>query len=153
MSTLLVKNIHTLVTMDDERREISNGALFVRDHIIEQVGTADTLPATADEILDLQGRHVVLPGLVNTHHHFFQTLTRAVPAAQNCDLFDWLKALYPIWSNLTSEGIYASAQMAAAELMLSGCTTASDHLYLFPNDCTLDDEIRAVQDYWPEVSR
>ncbi|WP_121967682.1 8-oxoguanine deaminase [Leptolyngbya sp. BC1307] len=146
MSTLLVKNIHTLITMDDERREIGNGALFVRDHVIEQVGTTDALPATADEILDLQGRHVVLPGLVNTHHHFFQTLTRAVPAAQNCDLFNWLKALYPIWSNLTSEGIYASAQMAAAELMLSGCTTASDHLYLFPNDCTLDDEIRAVQD-------
>ncbi|MGI8933532.1 MAG: amidohydrolase family protein, partial [Phormidesmis sp.] len=146
MSTLLVKNIHTLITMDDERREIGNGALFVRDHVIEQVGTTDALPAIADKILDLQGRHVVLPGLVNTHHHFFQTLTRAVPAAQNCDLFNWLKALYPIWSNLTSEGIYASAQMAAAELMLSGCTTASDHLYLFPNDCTLDDEIRAVQD-------
>ncbi len=146
MSTLLVKNIHTLVTMDDERRESGNGALFVRDHVIEQVGTTDALPATADDILDLQGRHVVLPGLVNTHHHFFQTLTRAVPAAQNCDLFNWLKALYPIWSNLTSDGIYASAQMTAAELMLSGCTTASDHLYLFPNDCTLDDEIRAVQD-------
>ncbi len=146
MSTLLVKNIHTLVTMDDKRREIRNGALFIRDHIIKQVGSTETLPTTADDILDLQGRHVVLPGLVNTHHHFFQTLTRAVPAAQNCDLFSWLQALYPMWSKLTAAGIYASAQMAAAELMLSGCTTASDHLYLFPNDCTLDDEIRAVQD-------
>jgi len=145
MGTLLVKNSHTLVTMDDERREIRRGGLFVRDHVIEQVGVTDALPVTADEVLDLSDRHVLLPGLVNTHHHFFQTLTRAVPAAQNATLFGWLQALYPIWSNLTSEGIYASTQMAAAELMLSGCTTASDHLYLFPNDCTLDDEIRAAQ--------
>ncbi len=146
MGTLLVKNIHTLVTMDDERREIRSGALFVRDNIVEQVGATANLPATADDVLDLHGRQVVLPGLVNTHHHFFQILTRAIPAAQNCDLFDWLKALYPIWSKLTSQGVYASAQMAAAELMLSGCTTASDHLYLFPNDCSLDDEIQAVQE-------
>ncbi len=146
MGTLLVKNSHTLVTMDDERREIKNGAIFVRDNVVEQIGATDDLPATADDVLDLKGRHVVLPGLVNTHHHFFQTLTRAVPAAQNCDLFNWLQTLYPIWSRLTGEGVYASAKMAAAELMLSGCTTASDHLYLFPNNCKLDDEIRAVQD-------
>ncbi len=146
MSTLLVKNIHTLVTMDDTRKEITGGALFVHDHVIEQVGTSETLPSTADEVLDLQNRYVVLPGLVNTHHHFFQTLTRAVPAAQNCDLFGWLQTLYPIWEKLTSQGVYASTQMAAAELMLSGCTTASDHLYLFPNDCRLDDGIRAAQD-------
>ncbi|MEM9152859.1 MAG: amidohydrolase family protein, partial [Cyanobacteria bacterium P01_F01_bin.3] len=146
MSTRLVKNIHTLVTMDDERRELRNGALFIRDNVIEQVGTTDLLPAAADDVLDLKGRHVVVPGFVNTHHHFFQVLTRAVPAAQNCDLFIWLQTLYPIWSNLTSEGVYASAHMAAAELMLSGCTTASDHLYLFPNDCTVDDEIRALQE-------
>ncbi len=146
MSTHLIKNIHTLITMDDERREIKNGAIFVRDNVIEQIGTTNKLPTDADNSLNLKGRHIVLPGLINTHHHFFQTLTRAVPAAQNCTLFDWLQALYPIWSKLTSKDIYASAQMAAAELMLSGCTTASDHLYLFPNDCTLDDEIRAVQD-------
>ena len=146
MSTLLVKNSHTLVTMDEDRREIFGGSIFVRDIVIEQVGTTDELPKAADEVLDLKSRHVVLPGLVNTHHHFFQTLTRAVPAAQNSDLFGWLQSLYPIWSNITSEGIYASAQMAAAELILSGCTTASDHLYLFPNDCTLDDEIRATRD-------
>lgn len=150
MGTLLVKNIHTLVTMDEERREIRGGALFVRDNVIEAVGTTDGLAtdklSTADEVLDLQGRHVVLPGLVNTHHHFFQTLTRAVPAAQNCSLFGWLQTLYPIWQNLTAADIYYSAQMAAAELMLSGCTTSSDHLYLFPNDCTLDEEIRAARD-------
>ena len=146
MATLLVKNIHTLVTMNTSREEIRGAAVFVRDNVIEHVGATATLPTTADEVLDLGGRHVVLPGLVNTHHHFYQTLTRAIPAAQNCDLFQWLKTLYPIWSNLTAEGVYVSAQMAAAELMLSGCTTSSDHLYLFPNDCTLDDEIRALGD-------
>src|SRR5882757_2667436 len=146
MSTLLVKNIHTLVTMDAARTELRNAAILVRDHVIEQVGPTAELPANADEVLDLQGRHVVLPGLVNTHHHFFQTLTRVIPAAQNCELFAWLKVLYPLWSRLTVEGLYASAQMCAAELMLSGCTTASDHLYLFPNGVTLDDEIRAVND-------
>ena len=144
MPTLLVKNIHTLVTMDATRRELRNGALLVRDNVIEQVGTTESLPQTADEVLDLQGRHVVLPGLVNTHHHFFQTLTRVIPAAQDCALFNWLQTLYPIWATLTSDGVYISAQMAAAELMLSGCTTASDHLYLYPNGCTLDDEIEAI---------
>ncbi len=146
MGTLLVKNIHTLVTMNASREEIRDAAIFVRDNVIEQVGATAALPATAEEVLDLRGRHVVLPGMVNTHHHFYQTLTRAIPAAQNCDLFQWLKTLYPIWSKLTAEGVYVSAQMAAAELMLSGCTTSSDHLYLFPNDCTLDDEIRALAD-------
>jgi len=146
MGTLLVKNIHTLVTMNAARAEIRDAAIFVRDHVIEQVGPTAALPATADEVLDLRGRHAVLPGLVNTHHHFYQTLTRVVPAAQDCDLFRWLQTLYPIWSRLTAEDVYVSAQMAAAELMLSGCTTSSDHLYLFPNDCTLDDEIRALRD-------
>jgi len=146
MATLLVKNIHTLVTMDDQRREIKNGALFVRDGVLEQVGITRELPVAADSVLDLHDRYVVLPGLVNTHHHFYQVLTRAVPGAQDCELFGWLKTLYPIWSNLTSEAIYTSALMAAAELMLSGCTTSSDHLYLFPNDCTLDDEIRAMRE-------
>jgi 8-oxoguanine deaminase len=146
MPTLLVKNIHTLVTMDAVRTEIRDAAILVRDHVIERVGKTAELPAAADEVLDLRGRHVVLPGMVNTHHHFYQTLTRAVPAAQDCDLFGWLKTLYPIWSRLTAEGVYVSAQMAAAELLLSGCTTSSDHLYLFPNDCRLDDEIRALRD-------
>ena len=144
MTTLLIKNIHTLVTMDSDRREIRNAAMIVRDNVIEHIGIIEELPQTADEILDLHDRHIVLPGLVNTHHHFFQTLTRVVPAAQNCDLFNWLKVLYPLWANLTAEGVYVSAQIAAAELILSGCTTASDHLYLYPNDCTLDHEIEAI---------
>lgn len=146
MATLLVKNIHTLATMDDDRREIRQGALLVRDHVIEQVGTTVDLPDTADEILDLGDRHIVIPGLVNTHHHFFQTLTRAVPPAQNHALFQWLTSLYPLWSKITPEVFRLSAQMAAAELILSGCTTASDHSYLFPNNCSLDDEIQAIQE-------
>src|ERR1700730_12057013 len=146
MTTLLIKNIHTLVTMNTMREELRNTAVLIRDHVIERVGRTADLPAGADEVLDFKGRHVVLPGLVNTHHHFYQTLTRAIPAAQNADLFSWLKTLYPIWSRLPSEGVRASAQLCAAELILSGCTTASDHLYIFPNDVTLDEEIRAVQD-------
>src|SRR5574341_786987 len=145
MATLLVKNIHTLVTMDKPRREIKNAALFARDGVIEQVGQLTELSA-ADEVLDLKGRHVVMPGLINTHHHFYQTLTRAVPVAQNAELFDWLKGLYPLWARVTPEHIYVSSKLCAAELMLSGCTTASDHLYMFPNGVRLDDEIRAIQE-------
>lgn len=146
MTTLLVKNIHTLVTLDSQRREIRGGAIWVQDNVIEQVGTTAELPDSANEILDLEDRYIVLPGLVNTHHHFCQTLTRAIPAAQNCDLFHWLQALYPLWGNLSAEAIYFSSQMAAAELILSGCTTTSDHHYIYPNDCTLDAQIRSVYD-------
>ncbi|MBN1565848.1 MAG: 8-oxoguanine deaminase [Anaerolineae bacterium] len=146
MGTLLVKNIALLVTMDETRREIEQGALFVRDNVIEAVGTtadlADRADA-ADEVFDLAG-HVVLPGLVNTHHHMYQSLTRVVRGCQNHELFDWLRTLYPIWEGLRSEAIYVSAKLAAAELILSGCTTSSDHLYIFPNDVTLEDEIRGV---------
>lgn len=143
MTTLLIKNAQLLVTMDDHRREISGGGLFIRDGFIEQVGSSSELPATADEVMDLSG-HIVLPGLINTHHHFYQTLTRAVPAAQNANLFNWLKTLYPIWARMNPEDIRLSTQTALAELALSGCTTASDHLYLFPNGSKLDDEIEAA---------
>lgn len=143
MTTLLVKNAHLLVTMDDERREIAGGGLFVRDNVIEAIGPGDTLPDTADTVLDLSG-HVVLPGLINTHHHLYQSLTRVI--AQDADLFTWLKTLYPIWANLTDEAIYVSTITGLAELALSGCTTSSDHLYIFPNDCTLDSQIRAAAD-------
>lgn len=146
MSTLLVKNIRILVTMDGWRREIHDASMLIRDHVIAQVGRIDELPDTADEVLDLHGKHLVLPGLVNTHHHFFQTLTRVLPSAQNCDLFNWLRTLYPIWQNITPECVYTSAQLAAAELILSGCTTSADHLYLYPNGATLDDEIHAIRE-------
>jgi 8-oxoguanine deaminase len=143
MSSLLVKNALVLVTMDETRREIPGGALLIRDNVIEQVGTTAELPSSADEVIDLAG-HVVMPGLVNTHHHMYQTLTRAVPGAQDHELFDWLCTLYPMWAGLRAEAITVSAKLAAAELVLSGCTTSSDHLYIFPNDVTLDDEIRGV---------
>jgi 8-oxoguanine deaminase len=142
MTTFLVRNISLLVTMDDRRREISDSGLFIRDGLIEQVGMTSELPEKADEILDL-GDFIVLPGLINTHHHFYQTLTRAVPAAQDANLFNWLKTLYPIWARMTPEDIQISTKTALAELALSGCTTASDHLYLFPNGSRLDDEIQA----------
>ena len=142
--TLLLKGATVVATMDDARREIADGAVFVRGHAIEAVGPAHELPADADEVLDCRGM-VVLPGLVNTHHHFFQTLTRAVPAAQDAELFGWLTALYPIWGGLTPEMFNVSAQVAIAELMLSGCTTASDHLYLYPNGGRLDDTIEAAR--------
>lgn len=145
MPTLLIKNATVLVTMDDRQREIADGGLFVRDGLIEQVGPSHELPTSADEILDLTG-HIILPGLVNTHHHFYQTLTRAVPAAQDANLFNWLKTLYPIWAGLTPEDIFISTQTALAELAFSGCTTASDHLYLFPNGSKLDDEIDAAKE-------
>ncbi len=142
MPTLLLKHIHTLVTMDAARREISDGAVFIRDNVIEAVGAPGDMPAqSADQTIELR-HHVVLPGLVNTHHHMYQSLTRAL--AQDLELFGWLKTLYPIWSRLAGEHVYVSAKLAMAELILSGCTTSSDHLYIYPNDVRIDDEIRAA---------
>jgi 8-oxoguanine deaminase len=143
MSTLLVRHAEVLVTMDGARRELHDGGLFARDGLIEKVGPTADLPASADEVLDLHG-HVLMPGLINTHHHLYQTLTRAVPAAQNANLFDWLVALYPIWARLSPAAINVSTQVGLAELALSGCTTASDHLYVFPPGCRLDDQIEAA---------
>ncbi len=145
MSTLLVRNASVLVTMDNQRREIAGGGLYIRDGFIEQVGNTQELPSEADTVLDLHD-HIVLPGLINTHHHFYQTLTRAVPAAQNANLFNWLKTLYPIWARMNPDDIFISTQTALAELALSGCTTASDHLYLFPNGSKLDDEIAGARE-------
>ena len=145
MATLLIKNADVVLTMDAARREIRNGALIVRDNVIENIGTTEELPKTADRVIDARGT-IVLPGLVNTHHHLYQTLTRAIPAAQDADLFHWLKTLYPIWAELTPDAVYTSALVGLAELILSGCTTAADHLYLFPNGSKLDDEIRAARE-------
>jgi cytosine/adenosine deaminase-related metal-dependent hydrolase len=141
--TLLVKNAAVLVTMDDARRELRDAGLYIEDNRIVAVGPTATLPATADEIIDLRG-HIVLPGLINTHHHMYQSLTRAVPAAQDVELFGWLETLYPIWARLTPEMIRVSALTAMAELILSGCTTSSDHLYLYPNGARLDDTIESA---------
>ena len=142
--TLLLRNATVVATMDDTRTEIADGCVLIRGREIAAVGPAATMIVDADEVVDCRGM-VVLPGLVNTHHHFFQTLTRALPAAQDADLFAWLRALYPVWRRLTPEMLEVSAQVAIAELMLSGCTTTSDHLYLYPNGARLDDTISAAQ--------
>src|SRR5215468_3035520 len=144
MTTLLITHAY-IVTMDDRQREIPDGSLFIRDGVIEEVSATPDLPSTAEEVLDLTG-HLVLPGLVNTHHHFYQTLTRAVPAAQDANLFTWLTTLYPLWARLTPADLFTATQTALAELALSGCTTAADHLYLFPNGARLDDEIAAAHE-------
>lgn len=147
MGSLLVKNIRQLVTMSDStEKEIRDGVIFVQDGVILFVGETVDLPLEyqeADETLILD-KHIVIPGLVNTHHHMSQSLTRVV--AQTYELFGWLTSLYPIWQNMTGEMIYTSAKLAMAELILSGCTTSSDHLYLYPNDVKLDDTIRAAQE-------
>jgi 8-oxoguanine deaminase len=145
MHTLLVQNATLLATMDDARRRIPRGSLYVEDNVIRRVGLAAELPAAADIVIDAQGM-VVLPGLVNTHHHLYQTLTRAVPGAQDAELFGWLTTLYPIWAGLTSEAVYVSALVGLSELILSGCTTVADHLYIYPNDSRIDDEIRAARE-------
>lgn len=141
--SLLVKNADVLVTMDEHRREIGGGGLYIEDNRIVQAGATSELPQAADEVLDLRG-HIVLPGLINTHHHMYQSLTRAIPAAQDGELFGWLTALYPMWARLTPEMIRVSTATAMAELILSGCTTTMDHLYVYPNGCRLDDAIEAA---------
>ena len=150
--TLLIKNADVLCTMlepqeyeKDTKGEITNGGLFARNGIIETVGESSSLPQIADTIIDMKG-HVVIPGMVNTHHHLFQNLTRAVPAAQNSELFGWLKTLYPIWSNIGPKHVYWSTALGLAELALSGCTTSSDHLYIYPNGAKLDDSLSAAAD-------
>jgi len=145
MSTLLLKDARLLLTMDGQRRRIAGGAIFCRDGVIEAVGPTAEVPSEADHIIDAAGM-VVLPGLINTHHHLYQTLTRALPAVQNAELFDWLVYLYPVWAEMTAEAVYNSALVGLAELLLSGCTTASDHLYLVPRDSSHDDEIRAARE-------
>lgn len=146
MATLLIRNIHTLITMNSDRQQIQNGSIIVRDNTIEWVGASSALPidrVKADRIINAD-RMIVMPGMVNTHHHLYQTLTRCL--AVDSTLFNWLKTLYPIWARMDAEAVYISALTGMAELILSGCTTSSDHLYLFPNGSKLDDEIRAAQE-------
>ncbi len=143
--TLLLRNALVVATMDDARREIAGGGVFVDGNRIVAVGAAHELPASADEVIDLSG-HVLLPGLVNTHHHMFQCLTRATPGGQDAELFGWLKAHYPIWARITPEMFHVAAKTAMAELILSGCTTSSDHQYLYVNGATLEQAIEAAAD-------
>ncbi|RZI90059.1 MAG: 8-oxoguanine deaminase, partial [Variovorax sp.] len=144
MTTLLIRHADRVATFDDARSELASASVFVRDNLIEAIGPAADLPQTADEVIDARG-HVVIPGLVNTHHHMYQTLTRAIPAVQDAELFSWLRGLYPIWAGLTPEMVRVSTQTAMAELLLSGCTTSSDHLYIYPNGVRLEDSIEAAE--------
>jgi cytosine/adenosine deaminase-related metal-dependent hydrolase len=157
MSTLLIKNATVLVTMNENRDEIKDGAILIEDNQIQWVGDSaaldsylsDTRPDLSREgvtkTIDASGC-VVLPGLVNCHHHLYQTLTRTIGTGSGKVLFDWLKFLYPIWAELTPEAVYVSAKIGLSELILSGCTTVADHLYLYPNGSKIDDEIRAAQE-------
>ncbi|GGR32002.1 8-oxoguanine deaminase [Deinococcus ruber] len=149
MTRTLLRRIHTLITMQGERAApappIHDAAVVVEDQQIVWLGAEKDLPAelaAGAAVRDLSG-HVVLPGLINTHHHLYQTLTRCL--APDAGLFDWLRTLYPIWLNLTPDAAYDSAQLGLAELALSGCTTSSDHLYLYPNGVRLDDTIHAAR--------
>lgn len=137
---LLIRNAVAVVTMDGARREIAGGDVLLRGGVIVAVGQGLT---TAGAVVEAAGC-VVTPGLVNTHHHLFQTLTRAVPGGQDALLFGWLRTLYPIWARFGPEEIFVSAQVGLAELALSGCSMTSDHLYLFPNGSRLDDTIAAA---------
>ena len=145
MTTLLIRNADCVATFDEARKEWRNASVLLRDNVVEAIGPADQLPQTADEVIDARG-HLVMPGLINTHHHMYQSLTRAIPAVQDAELFSWLRGLYPIWAGLTPEMVQVSTQIAMAELLLSGCTTSSDHLYIYPNGVRLDDSIEAARE-------
>lgn len=142
MSEILIKNADVVVTMNATRAEIARGDILIRGGVIAAVGTG---LATSGEVVEAAGC-VVTPGLVNTHHHLYQTLTRAVPGGQDALLFGWLKTLYPIWARFGPDEMFCSAQVGLAELALSGCSLTSDHLYLFPNGSRLDDTIEAAQE-------
>ncbi|MBL8337144.1 MAG: 8-oxoguanine deaminase [Rhodoferax sp.] len=149
MRTLLIRDADCIATFDHadpgQARELTRASILVRGHRIEAIGPAESLPQTADEVIDARG-HLVTPGLVNTHHHMYQSLTRAVRPVQDAELFSWLRGLYPLWAGLTPEMVQVSTRLAMAELLLSGCTTSSDHLYIYPNGVRLEDSIEAAQD-------
>ena len=140
MPELLLKNADHILTMDDQRRELHGADILLRDGVIVAIGPD---LGTTGHTLSAKGC-VITPGLVNTHHHLYQTLTRAVPGGQDALLFGWLQTLYPIWSRFTPEAFFISAQVGLAELALSGCTLTSDHLYLYPNGARLEDTIHAA---------
>lgn len=141
MPDILIRNAAAVVTMNSTREEIAGGDVLIRGGVIAAVGSNLATPGA--EIVEAKGC-VVTPGLVNTHHHLYQSLTRAVPGGQDALLFGWLKTLYPIWAGFGPEEMFVSTQVGLAELALSGCTLTSDHLYLFPNGARLDDTIAAA---------
>jgi 8-oxoguanine deaminase len=143
MTSLLIQHAALLVSMDDTDTRWTDGGIYVVENVIQQIGPTNSLPQQADQVIEAR-EMIILPGLVNTHHHFYQTLTRNLPAAQDANLFQWLRIHYPIWARLTPEAIYVSTKTAIAELMLSGCTTSSDHCYIWPNGARIEDQIQAA---------
>ena len=146
MGTILIKNAEVIVTMDDNLTEIKNGDIYIEGNKIQDVGKS--LDYRADKVINASGM-VVYPGFVNTHHHLYQTLTRNIPTIQDVKLFDWLVNLYEIWRELTPEAVYVSALVGMAELLLTGCTTTTDHFYVFPKNQPkdlIDYEIKAAQE-------
>jgi cytosine/adenosine deaminase-related metal-dependent hydrolase len=146
MSSILIKNIKEMVTMDRERNRLKSYSLLIKDNIISKI--ARDIKLEADEIID-GSKYFLYPGLINTHHHFYQTLTRNIPQVQNVELFNWLNYLYPIWARLTPEAVYYSSLVAMGELLKTGCTTAVDQFYVFPKDQPkelVDEEFRAAQE-------
>ncbi|MFH1620316.1 MAG: amidohydrolase family protein, partial [bacterium] len=142
--TVLIKNALRIAVMDDARTELAGGDIYIEGNVIKKVGKG--LKVKADSVLDAKGC-VAVPGFINTHHHLYQTLTRNLPAVQDKKLFDWLIYLYDVWKNITPEGVYISAQVGLGELLLTGCTTSSDHFYLFPGGKSanlIDTEIEAA---------
>jgi 8-oxoguanine deaminase len=145
---VLLQGAAIVATQDANNQELANVDILVEGRQIAAIGPrlADNLSAEQRvncEIINVSGC-VITPGMVNTHHHMYQSLTRALPAAQDAELFGWLKALYPVWGRFTPDMFSTAAQVAMAELLLSGCTTSSDHQYLFPNGARLDDTIEAA---------
>jgi len=146
MSSILIKNVKEIVTMDSERTRLKGYSLLIEDNKISKI--AGDIKFPAEEIID-GSDYFLYPGLINTHHHFYQTLTRNIPQAQNVELFKWLKYLYPIWSRLTPEAVYYSSLVAMGELLKTGCTTAVDQFYVFPKRQPkelVDREFRAAQE-------
>ena len=142
MAEYIIRHADMVITMDDQRRKLAGADVLVRDGVIRDIGMGLVTDA---EVIEAGGC-LVTPGLVNTHHHLYQTLTRAVPAGQNATLFEWLHTLYPIWARMTPEQVFAATQVGLAELALSGCTLSTDHLYLYPNGTRLEDTIHAAAD-------
>ena len=145
MATTVLRKAAFIATMDDHDTLHRDASIRIVDGRIDAIGTDDEITGHADETIDASG-HILIPGLVNTHHHFYQTLTRNLPAGQNSNLFNWLVAHYPIWARMDAGSIDVSTRIAIAELMLSGCTTAADHTYIWPNDARVDDQIHAARE-------
>ena len=140
---LLIKNARCILTMDDSRQEFRDADILIQGQRILAVG--HNLHANENARIVDAKNCLVTPGLVNTHHHLYQSLTRAVPGAQDALLFGWLQRLYPIWARFGPDEMRVSALTGLAELALSGCTMTSDHLYLYPNGSRLEDTIDAAQ--------